>query len=87
MQDSWTFQKPPKPDMVFYGKLVMSQHATIEQYQTYKTTFIRTNIYKLQIIKLQYNSPCYTFSLLSKKMPVMLIRNKHYSDIKSNVRD
>ena len=41
-------------------KLVMSQHPTIEQYQTYKSTFIYTNIYKLQILKMQYNSHCYT---------------------------
>ena len=44
-------------------ELVMSQHPTIEQYQTYKCTFIHTNIYKLQFIKMQYNSDCYTCPL------------------------
>ena len=44
-------------------KLVMSQHPTREQYQTYKSTFIDTNIYKLQFIKIKYNSQCLTCPL------------------------
>ena len=44
-------------------KLVMSQHPTIEQYQTYKSSFIYTNIYKIQFIEMQYYSHCYTCPL------------------------
>ena len=47
-------------------KLVMSQHLTIEQYQTYKSIFVYTNIYKLQFIKMQDNSHCYTCPLYAK---------------------
>ena len=62
MQNSRTFQKPP--NLIWYiCKIMMSQNPTIEQYQTYKSTFIYTNIYKLQFIKTQYNSHCYTCPL------------------------
>ena len=55
------------PNLIWYlCKLVMSQHPTIEQYQIYKSTFIYSNIYKLQFIKSQYNSHCYTCPLQAK---------------------
>ena len=56
------FEKPHKSNMVMLHhilcKIVMLQHVTIEQYQTYKSTFIHTNIYKSQFIKMHYNSHC-----------------------------
>ena len=49
-------------------KLVMSQHPTIEQSQTYKSLFIYTNTYKFQFFKTyyNYNSHCYTCPLYAK---------------------
>ena len=61
-----TFQIPLEPYMVFYAnlcKLSMSPYATIEQYQTSKSTFIHANVYKLQFLKMQYNSHCHTVSV------------------------
>ena len=56
-----TFAKPPIPYMVLLfhiGKLMMSLHATILQYQISKFAFRHTYIYKSQFIKTQSNSDC-----------------------------